>query len=214
MSVANTAMAVGNLLRVRVDPGTRVGIGYGVTGEGKDDVNNDGIVEFVIPKGITAVSVCKESDGKDLYYRVNINAGATTLASLAPFDLPPFTDPSGTTTLVAVITIDELINAGNPLGVNDSVTVTGGTIAETPWITFRDGSNLSNDPETGALQVNNNAILNALPNYSGTAEVEEFDLLLGAEPIPTVSEWGLIVMTLLLLTLGTVVLGQRRPAAA
>ncbi|MCK4343101.1 MAG: IPTL-CTERM sorting domain-containing protein [Phycisphaerae bacterium] len=35
------------------------------------------------------------------------------------------------------------------------------------------------------------------------------------ESIPTVSEWGLIVMTLLLLTAGTVVFGrQRRPAAA
>ena len=32
--------------------------------------------------------------------------------------------------------------------------------------------------------------------------------------IPTVSEWGLIVMTLLLLTAGTVVLGRRRRAAA
>ncbi len=32
--------------------------------------------------------------------------------------------------------------------------------------------------------------------------------------IPAVSEWGLIVMTLLLLTAGTVVLGRRRPAAA
>ena len=36
-----------------------------------------------------------------------------------------------------------------------------------------------------------------------------------AGPIPTVSEWGLIVMTLLLLTVGTVVFGRRRrPAAA
>ena len=37
----------------------------------------------------------------------------------------------------------------------------------------------------------------------------------GGTPIPTVSEWGLIVMTLLLLTAGTVVFGRRRrPAAA
>ena len=35
------------------------------------------------------------------------------------------------------------------------------------------------------------------------------------EPIPTVSEWGLIVMTLLLVTLGTIVFGpRRRPVAA
>ena len=33
-------------------------------------------------------------------------------------------------------------------------------------------------------------------------------------PIPTVSEWGLIIMTLLLLTAGTVIFGRRRPAAA
>lgn len=34
-------------------------------------------------------------------------------------------------------------------------------------------------------------------------------------PIPTVSEWGLIIMTLLFLTAGTIVLGrQHRPAAA
>ena len=36
-----------------------------------------------------------------------------------------------------------------------------------------------------------------------------------ADPaIPTVSEWGLIVITLLMLTAGTVVLGRRRRAAA
>ncbi len=34
-------------------------------------------------------------------------------------------------------------------------------------------------------------------------------------PVPTVSEWGLIVMTLLLLTAGTIVFGRRRrPAVA
>ncbi len=34
------------------------------------------------------------------------------------------------------------------------------------------------------------------------------------DPIPTVSEWGLVVMTLLVLTAGTVVIGRRRRAAA
>lgn len=33
-------------------------------------------------------------------------------------------------------------------------------------------------------------------------------------PIPTASEWGLIVMTVLVLTAGTVLVGRRRPAAA
>ncbi len=33
-------------------------------------------------------------------------------------------------------------------------------------------------------------------------------------PVPTVSEWGMIIMTLLLLTAGTVVFAKRRPAAA
>ena len=35
-----------------------------------------------------------------------------------------------------------------------------------------------------------------------------------AEPIPTVSEWGLIVMTLLLLMAGAIAIGWRRPMAA
>ena len=34
-----------------------------------------------------------------------------------------------------------------------------------------------------------------------------------ADAIPTVSEWGLIVMTLLLLTAGTIVFGRRRRPA-
>lgn len=34
------------------------------------------------------------------------------------------------------------------------------------------------------------------------------------EPIPTVSEWGLMAMALLLLTAGTVVIGRRHRAAA
>ncbi len=41
----------------------------------------------------------------------------------------------------------------------------------------------------------------------------EFEAGQGAE-VPTVSEWGLIVMTLLLLTAGTVIFGRRRVAAA
>ncbi len=34
------------------------------------------------------------------------------------------------------------------------------------------------------------------------------------EDVPTVSEWGLIVLTLLAMTGGTVILGRRRTAAA
>ncbi len=40
-------------------------------------------------------------------------------------------------------------------------------------------------------------------------------ITVNAAPIPTVSEWGLIIMTLLLLTAGTIVIARRRrPAAA
>ena len=35
-----------------------------------------------------------------------------------------------------------------------------------------------------------------------------------AAAIPTVSEWGLIVMTLLGMTLGTIIFTRRRPTAA
>lgn len=40
------------------------------------------------------------------------------------------------------------------------------------------------------------------------------DVATSGGPIPTVSEWGVIAMTLLMLTALTVVLGRRRPAAA
>ena len=33
-------------------------------------------------------------------------------------------------------------------------------------------------------------------------------------PVPTVSQWGLIVLTLLLLTAGTIVMRRHRPAVA
>ena len=41
-----------------------------------------------------------------------------------------------------------------------------------------------------------------------------FDFFVDGPPIPTVSQWGLIVMVLLLLSAGTMVLRQRRPVAA
>jgi hypothetical protein len=37
--------------------------------------------------------------------------------------------------------------------------------------------------------------------------------LVGGDVIPTVSEWGLIIITLLLLTAGSIVFGRRRPMA-
>ena len=45
----------------------------------------------------------------------------------------------------------------------------------------------------------------------GTAGFELWALQVGPPPIPTVSEWGLVAMTLLLISAGTMVLG--RPGA-
>ncbi len=50
-------------------------------------------------------------------------------------------------------------------------------------------------------------------NFGETCESCEMDCGPCEPAIPTVSEWGLIVMTLLALTAGTIVFGRRRRAA-
>ncbi len=52
-------------------------------------------------------------------------------------------------------------------------------------------------------------------NFGETCESCEMDCGPCLAPVPTVSEWGLIVMTLLALTAGTIVFARRRrPAVA
>jgi len=53
-----------------------------------------------------------------------------------------------------------------------------------------------------------------VPGAPVVGEVWAWECCTRQEHIPTVSEWGLIVMALLLMTAGTVVIGRRRPAAA
>ena len=48
----------------------------------------------------------------------------------------------------------------------------------------------------------------------GENEIGQMQVLVDVRAIPTVSEWGLIVMMLLGLTAGTIMYRQRRPAAA
>jgi hypothetical protein len=48
---------------------------------------------------------------------------------------------------------------------------------------------------------------------TGTLAIDVRGHVVGTE-VPTVSEWGLVVMTLLLLTAGTIVYTKRHPLAA
>ena len=106
----------------------------------------------------------------------------------------------------AIIDLVAIIEEGNPPGCPNGdyhygpPTVGPAGSCEAPWHVYRDV-----DGPTGVWQMGVNDPLGetdtpGLSNFSG--------------PIPTVSEWGLLVMGLLLLTSGTLVLRSRRAMAA
>jgi hypothetical protein len=201
------------LVRVTCDAGTTVHIAWHEGdvqhSENAADANGDGIVEFAIPNQdeVEFVTIGKMSDGRFIIYHIDLNAGGVTLASLEPFETPSFGAVALESDLVAIIDMAGFLDEGNPFTVGQTLIVTDGTIPETTTITFKDLTDVSYEFPDLVDPV----FLDNLPNFTGDAEVKPFDSF-ESHPIPTVSEWGLVVMTLLLLAAGTVVWGWRRRA--
>lgn len=218
VALCSSPDAIAGLVRVHCDPGTSVGIAWtddekGIQGAGASDTNGDGVVEFGIPRQDHVkygVSISKVSDGRVISYRLDLNVGGVTVASLEPFATPTFGAVATESALVAVIDIAGFLQEGNPFTVGQVLTVTNGAIPQTDKITFKDVTGVTFSPE----DLLNPSFLSGLPNFSGQAAVKPFDTYT-EHGVPTVSEWGLIVLTLLLLTAGTILVARRRrPVAA
>jgi PEP-CTERM motif len=99
--------------------------------------------------------------GKPQTGEVDITPGsAQNFASLEPFNFPSFSAPIS---VFAAIDIVALLQAGDPLALGQSLSVTNGSIAETPFITFTDGTL----PFTGTVTVSSFDLVSAVPEPSG-----------------------------------------------
>ena len=206
--VASSDILAG-LVKVSCDPGTHVYLSVkrqdGTVDPAKfqQDVNNDGIVEFGVKNQDTVkdLGICKDSDGRRIWYVININVGGTTLASLEPFDVPSFGAVGASGVLFAQFDIENFLNEGTSFTLGQLVSVTAGAIAETSTITFKDGTGLPDEPDFSVVDVD------ALPDFSGTVDVLPGDTF--ALPVPTLSEWGLIAMVAVLLGAGVFLVIRR-----
>lgn len=210
--LACSALASGNLIRVKVDRGASAAVAYTtggmVTSQGAFDTNNDGEIEFSIPKDVESVSICKTSDGRGVYYRIKVNAGGVTLASLGPFHTPPIADTTGATDVVALVAIDDYLAAGSPLASGEALNIVNGAVAGVASITVKDGTSLPVDPELAVQFMLQNG--ESLPNFSGSGTVEPFDLFCdGTSCVPAASQWGVITMGVVIVFVGTLA-GKRR----
>ena len=117
---------------------------------------------------------------------------------------PGLGDPTGTITEVYII-VDPSVWLTDPRPFQDTYDIVNGEcpdlpgylIGTTPIVfdpnTPQGGNPFSTTPLNGTLSLDSDVI------FTETVE-----------PIPTVSEWGLIVMTLLLLVAGTIIFARRR----
>lgn len=214
LTICVTSDAFAGLVKVSCDPGSRVSLfvrrmnGPSDPQQAQTDTNNDGIVEFAVANQNTVKNlfICKATDGRRIWYQVNIVVGGATLVSLEPFKLPTFAAVDGAQTLFTRVDAEDFLGEGNPFTVGQLTTAVGGSISETSTVTFRDGTGLPDEPDFSVLDPD------TLPDFSGDIEVMPLDCFTkaGASIVPTVSEWGLIFMGLLAFTAGTVMYGRWR----
>jgi len=168
-----------------------------------------------VQKKTTSVFVCKDNQGRRIWFRLRFTTGMTTLALAEPFQVPTFADAASAAALVADVNVSALSSVtpfvGAPFTVGQSVPVTNGSIPQTSAITFKNGSSLGSPP--GDLnQLRDPNAFAALPNFSGTAQVVSYDDFLMPGGIPTLSEWGLLTLVVLMLLSGVYLVVRRRHA--
>jgi hypothetical protein len=164
-------------------------------------------------KRTESIFVCKDNQGRRIWYRLRFQPGQTNLAFHEPFRIPTFADTAPTpAALVADVDVPALFSGGLALpggfAVGRTVTVTNGSITQVSAITFKDGSSLGPSPgDMEALRDPNTFA--ALPDFTGTVEVVSFDSFL-AVTIPALTVWGMAALTLALLSIGAIHLSKRR----
>lgn len=184
--LAGTAYPVqAGLVTIKADPGSIVFISWYKTNgdkmifdfDVKEDINNDGVVEFGFgsleeEKKINQVMVNKSSDGNRTNYEIKLNANGESMGSLEPFNFPTF---KASTSLLASIDMVAFKAAGNSFNVGQNITVNNGMISESSAITFKDSSSF-----IGFTEFTQDLVA-SLPNYTGSVNVYSLD---NVSPVP------------------------------
>ena len=117
MALCLSPAVLGGVVKVSCDRGTRVFLRAEYTDgtfhrEGQNDVNNDGIVEFAVPNqdNVKELGICKDTDGRRIWFFAKIVVGGATLVSLEPFKLPTFAAVDGGITLFARVDLEDFLN--------------------------------------------------------------------------------------------------------
>lgn len=186
------AAAGPGLVKVSCDKGTEVRIqvsdenGKTIFSDKKTDTGNDGTVEFgledKIERQAKTVYVCKQSDGKTIWYTLKFKPFEVNLASLEPFEFPTFTTALDATLLTSV-SIKQLLDQGVPFSQGQALQVTDGSILPTETLLFKNASGLT---ENDILQLTDATFAN-LPNFNGPVTVAAFDSV--AVPEPSAFAW-------------------------
>ena len=130
------------------------------------------------------------------------------MVSLEPFEVPGFAPTDTTKTLIADINIAAFLAQGNPFVWNQLLYIVNGAAPQTTTITFKDASAYPDSVIVQAL-ADTNFIMN-LPNFTGEVQVLVTDQFLPPNTIPTLSEWGLIVLGIILLAVGVVFIIRKK----
>ena len=92
---------------------------------------------------------------------------------------------------------------------NQLLNIVNGAAPQTTTITFKDASAYPDSVIVQAL-ADTNFIMN-LPNFTGEVQVLVTDQFLPpSEPIPTLTEWGLIILGIILLAVGVVFIIRKK----
>lgn len=211
VSFVCSSSASAGVVKVSCDPGSCVSLFvYRMTPpndaqQSQCDTNNDGLVEFGVANQATVkdLFVCKNSDGRRIWYEAKLVAGGATLVSLEPLSLPTFRGCGAGEEPMAIVSLEAFLGQGNPFTVGQTLTATAGAVPQTSFITFKNASGLPADPDWSVIDPSSFA------DYSGCLEVEPFDSVVPPSTVPVLPGWGMGVLAGLLLCVGVFVLRGR-----
>ena len=200
--------------------------------DGACDTDGDGLIIFNVPQAIQnsadGCTVCKRIEGMrrcdncnalvptfgggTLFtdrYKFNA-AGGYTLAMAEPFQTDTFLPVGADIPVVASINVQPYLAAGNPFASCGSFAVTNGTTPLSANIVFKDGSSLSPNLETRAIQLLDPAVLNSLPNVTGYLRACDETRYQAPASVPALGEVGLAILVVSLAAVGAWFFSRRR----
>jgi hypothetical protein len=130
-------------------------------------------------------------------------ADGFTLAMAEPFQTDTFLPVDPTAQVVASINVQPYLAAGNPFASCGTFAVSNGTTPLSPNVLFKDGSSLSSNLETRAIQLLDPAVFNALPNLTGTLRAcDETQFQQNGVHVPALGDVGLAILVVSMAALG------------